>query len=209
MSGRRALGLALVALLCVGTAARAERPAAPASGVLGPPAGSAAGPKEGRNAEQLRKEVLERMRALRAWRIVDELKLDEATSARLFPILAKFDEREMALAAEKRDIVREIRVQLDSPKPDDARLGKSIDRLLANRVKRHALQDERFKELRKALTATQQAKLAILLPRLERDFARWVHDVAGRHEDDTPAAWGARRLPRARMCSRRRRRGRS
>jgi hypothetical protein len=173
----RGLGLLLAGALSFTSVARAERPALPV-------AGAAPAEKEHRNAEQLRKEVLERMRALRAWRIVEELKLDEATSARLFPILAKFDEREMALATEKRDIVREMRAQLDAPKPDESRLAKSIDRLLANRVKRHALQDERFKELRKALSATQQAKLALLLPRLERDFARWVHDVAGRHHDD-------------------------
>ena len=41
------------------------------------------------------------MRALRAWKIVEALKLDEATSARLFPILSRYDEREMAIAAER------------------------------------------------------------------------------------------------------------
>ena len=60
------------------------------------------------------------MRALRAWRIVDELKLDESASARLFPILAKFDEREMSLAVERRDIARELRAELGARAPTTA-----------------------------------------------------------------------------------------
>src|SRR2546423_693839 len=64
---------------------------------IGRPRAAGGGTADRRSPDQLRKEVLERMRALRAWRIVDELKLDEATSARLFPILAKYDDQELAL----------------------------------------------------------------------------------------------------------------
>ena len=101
----------LFAVLASPSGAWAQGPAAPPAGLVKPPAVTA----EQRSPEQLRKEVLERMRALRAWRIVDELKLDESASARLFPILAKFDEREMALAVERRDIARELRAELDGP----------------------------------------------------------------------------------------------
>jgi Spy/CpxP family protein refolding chaperone len=167
--------LTLVAALALGPAAQAQ-PAAPA-------AKAAAPASEQRNPEQLRKEVLERMRALRAWRIVDELKLDESASARLFPILARFDEREMALAAERREITRELRAELAAPHPDDAKLTKTIDKLLANRARRHAVMDERIKELRKALTPVQQGKLALLLPSIERDFAQWVRQVAAQPGD--------------------------
>jgi Spy/CpxP family protein refolding chaperone len=144
-----------------------------------PAAGKAPAAPDRRSPEQLRKEVVERMRALRAFKIVDELKLDENASARLFPILAKFDERQMTLANERREVVRELEDELASARPDESRINKAIDRLLAIRVRRHALQDEQFKELRKVLTPVQQGKLALLLPRLEREFARWVHEVSG------------------------------
>jgi Spy/CpxP family protein refolding chaperone len=147
----------------------------------GPAAAPAGGDK--RSSDQLRKEVLERMRALRAWRIVEELKLDETASARLFPILAKYDEQELALAAERRDIAQELRGLLAAPRPDDAKLTAAIERMLANRVKRHALKDERIKELRKVLTPVQQAKLVLLLPRLEREFAQFIREVAGQRDD--------------------------
>jgi Spy/CpxP family protein refolding chaperone len=175
----RKLGAALVVALALGGVGLT-----PPAGAQGPSgaAGSKAPAPDPRSPDQLRKEVTERMRALRAFKIVDELKLDETASARLFPILAKYDERQMALAAERREVARELKAELDSPHPDDARIAKHIDRLLANRARRHALQDEQLKELRKVLTPVQQGKLALLLPRLERDFARWIREVTEKND---------------------------
>ena len=171
-----ALLAALVAATPGLAAAQAQRkPAASSAAAPGTP--------DKRTPDQLRKEVQERMRALRAYRIVDELKLDESTSARLFPILAKYDEQELALADERRDIAHEIKTLLAAPRPDDAKLNSAIDRMLANRKKRIASRDERIKEVRKVLTPVQQAKLVLLLPRLEREFARAVQDVAESHDD--------------------------
>ena len=180
-SPKTPLMLGLAAALALASEARAQPTTPPVPAKPAAPPGSERG-----TPEQLRKEVLERMRALRAWRIVDELKLDEGASARLFPILARFDEREMALAVERRDITRELRGELGTAHPDDAKLTRTIDKLLANRTRRHALMDERIKELRKALTPVQQAKLALLLPSIERDFAQWVRQVASQDARDAP-----------------------
>ena len=79
-------------------------------------------------------------------------------------------------------MARDLKAEVESARPDDARIAKYIDLLLANRVRRHALQDEQLKELRKVLTPVQQGKLALLLPRLERDFARWIHEVTEKNE---------------------------
>jgi Spy/CpxP family protein refolding chaperone len=159
--------------LILGAAARAQPlPPQPAP----PPI-----PDDHRSAEQLRKEVLERMRALRAWRIVDGLKLDEAASGRLFPILARYDDREMAITAERRDIMHDLAGMTEAAQPDDARITILINRLLASRAKERALEDDRIRDLRKVLTPVQQAKLVLLLPRLERELARWVRDVSGHH----------------------------
>ncbi|HLK92568.1 MAG TPA: hypothetical protein VKZ18_21920 [Polyangia bacterium] len=135
---------------------------------------------DNRSPEQLRKEVLERMRALRAWKIVEALKLDEATSARLFPILSRYDEREMEIGAERHEIMRDLRAATEAPHPDDAHLTATLNKLLANRAKERALHDDRVRDVRKVLTPVQQAKLVLLLPRLERDFAGWIHEASGR-----------------------------
>ena len=178
MTGLKSAGIFLAAALVAATGMRA----ASAQPQRRPPAHSAPA-ADRRSPDQLRKEVLERMRALRAWRIVDELKLDENASAHLFPILARYDDQELALAAERRDIAQEIRTLLAAPQPDDTKLTAAINRMVANREKRHAMKDERLKELRKVLTPVQQAKLVLLLPRLEREFAQFIRDVAGGKED--------------------------
>jgi Spy/CpxP family protein refolding chaperone len=173
-----AVAAAVVGAALSGGVARADKPAAAAPP---PPAAARPGapiPGDGRTPDQLRGEVLERMRALRAWRIVEALRLDEATSARLFPILSKYDEREMGLAIDRRDIARSLRAEVQSARPDEARIKTSIDRLLANRERQRAMEDERVKDLRKVLTPVQQAKLMLLLPRLENEFARRVRQAA-------------------------------
>jgi Spy/CpxP family protein refolding chaperone len=139
-----------------------------------------------RSPEQLRQEVLERMRALRAWKIVDALKLDEATSAKLFPILARYDDREMAVATERHEVVRDLRAAAEAPQPDDTRIMATLTRLTAVRNKQRAIEDDRIKDVRKVLTLQQQAKLVLLLPRLEHDFAHWVREVAGKPGADDP-----------------------
>lgn len=185
----RAAALLLAGLAAVvgPGAASAEPPRRPAPPTGGAAHATPAPTADRRSPDQLRKEVVERMRALRAWRIVEELKLDETTSAKLFPILAKHDEQELALAAERHHIAQEIRHLLAAPQPDDAKLTAAINRMLANRAKRHASKDEQIKDVRKVLTPVQQAKLVLLLPRLEREFARVIRDVAdGNRPDDVP-----------------------
>jgi Spy/CpxP family protein refolding chaperone len=178
--GTAVFAASLAAFLTFPLAAGAQTASTGAKAAPAPKAavGNRPGVDGDRTPEQLRKEVMERMRALRAFRIVDELKLDEATSARLFPILSKYDEKEMALAGERREIVRGLKTEIESAHPDDARITKAIDQLLANRARRVALRDEQIKEVRKVLTPVQQGKLALLMPRLERDFAQFVHDAA-------------------------------
>lgn len=172
---KRAQGLvAGLPFLLLATVARAEPRQVP------PPSSAPGATADRRTPDQLRQEVLERMRALRAWKIVEALKLDEATSARLFPIFSRYDEREMAVAAERQAIMHDLREATEAPRPDDARLTATLNKLLANRAKLRALHDDRIKDVRKVLTPVQQAKLVLLLPRLERDFAGWIHEASGR-----------------------------
>ena len=170
-------GIAVAVIVGPAGLARAQN-ASPQAGAGPPGRANAPIPGDGRTPEQLRSDVLERMRALRAWRIVDALKLDEATSARLFPILSRYDDREMALATERRDTRRLLRAEVQTVRPDEGRLTAAINRLLANRDRQRAMEDERVKELRKVLTPVQQAKLMLLLPRIEHEFAQRIQQAA-------------------------------
>jgi hypothetical protein len=127
--------------------------------------------------ERLRGEVLDQMRAVRMWKVTQELKLDQATAAKLFPVLAKFDDESKAVAKERHEVARAVAQEAHAESPNDARLRSLIDRLQANQTHRRALEDERFKALRQALTPLQQAKLLLLLPRLEDDFRHRVREA--------------------------------
>lgn len=129
-------------------------------------------PGDTRTPDQLRQEVAERLRVLRAWKIAEALKLDQATAARLFPLLAKYDERKIALRQEGRAIRRELRAESAAATPNGPKLTAAVDRLLANRARRRALEEEKVREVRKLLTPVQQAKLVLLVPRIERKYAR-------------------------------------
>jgi hypothetical protein len=131
--------------------------------------------------EKLRSEVLDQMRAMRMWKLTEELKIDESTAGKVFPTLAKFDDRAREIGRERREIGRQVREQTEAQsktgKVDDAKLRVLIDQLLANQKKRNALDEERFKALQPALTALQQAKLLLLLPKLEDDFRRRIREA--------------------------------
>jgi len=140
--------------------------------------------------EQLRNEIADRMRELRAQRIAEALALDPSGAARLMPVLTRYDEREMSLARERRSIVREIRAELQSGRADDNRLSAAIGRLLVNRASRRTVDDERIAELRKLLTPVQQARLVLALPRIEREFSERLRELTrGRRQADADDAF--------------------
>jgi Spy/CpxP family protein refolding chaperone len=149
--------------------ARAESPSP--SPAAAPPS-SAPGP--GGPSEAMRRELLERLSAERAWRLVDGLKLDQATSAKMFPILSKYDDLFFALFSERRALGQQMRAELAAPAPNNARLTSLIDKVLALRTRRHTLESERLTELRRVLTPWQQARLLTLLPQIEGGFLRRI-----------------------------------
>jgi hypothetical protein len=127
--------------------------------------------------DKLRNEVMAQMRTMRMWKLTEELKLDQATAAKVFPVLAQYDEKGKAISKERWELARDVQDQVDGGKLDEAKLRRLIDQLQANQVKRNALDEERFKALKPALTPLQQAKLLLLLPRIEDDFRHRIREA--------------------------------
>jgi Spy/CpxP family protein refolding chaperone len=177
----RALLLAAPLLLALGGAAAAQpqaKPAKPAADRPMSPADRAAQRAARREArDKLRNEVMDQMRTMRMWKLTEELKLDQATAAKVFPVLAQYDEKGKAISKERWELARDVQDQVESGKPDEAKLRKLIDHLQANQARRNALDEERFKALRTALTPLQQAKLLLLLPRIEDDFRHRIREA--------------------------------
>jgi Spy/CpxP family protein refolding chaperone len=136
--------------------------------------------------EKMRDEVMDQLRAMRMWRITQELKLDEATAAKVFPLLARFDTQERELGRERGEAVHELRQLGESGSSDNARLNGLIDKLMANRTRRNQLEHEKLTALRRVLTPLQTAKLLMVLPRVEDGFRQKIREAMRRGEEGGP-----------------------
>ena len=165
--GLLGLGL-LVATPAIGRAQPATAPPAPAPR-------SKADVK--REKERLREQIIDKLRAERMWKLTEALRLDEPTAARLFPLMAKYDEQEKALGKERGEIVRELRAALEAPTPDQTRIDGLVQRLMAFRARRHALEAEKAEAVRKVLTPAQMGKLLLLAPKIDDQFRERIREA--------------------------------
>jgi hypothetical protein len=113
-----------------------------------------------------REQIKKKIRALRAYTLTDELQLDEQTAARLFPLLARYDDDFDKLLERRVNVQRQLK--LAKPLNDPRAVDRLIDEAIANQRGFWDLQDKRIQALRKILTPAQTAKVLVVLPALER-----------------------------------------
>ena len=184
---------ALLVMFAGPAAAQSPRPARPAAAARplteADRAAARAARREAR--DKLRNEVMDQMRTMRMWKLTEELQLDQATAAKVFPVLAQYDEKGKTISKERWELARDVQDQVEGGKPDEHKLRKLIDQLQANQAKRNGLDEERFKALKAALTPLQQAKLLLLLPRIEDDFRHRIREAIkaqkAQEQNPTPA----------------------
>lgn len=113
-----------------------------------------------------REAIKKKIRALRAYTLTEELQLDDKATAKLFPVLARWDDVTEKLVQQRVDLVR--RLAAANQMKDQKAIDKLIDDAIANQKAFWDLEDKRFAELRKVLTPAQTARLLIVLPAFER-----------------------------------------
>jgi hypothetical protein len=113
-----------------------------------------------------RLEIKRKLMAFRAYRVTEELALDEATAALVFPLLAKYDQKVDQLTVERVKLHKALR----SPPAETGAIDDLIRRALANRRALLDLEEQRLNELRKVLSAQQTARLLVLIPQIERQI---------------------------------------
>ncbi len=145
----------------------------------------------------------QKIRALRAAILVEELGLDEATAARLGPILARHDDDLERLQAERRTLRKAVHDALAAK--DDRKLDGLIDALVANQRARWDRELTRVAELRKLLSPSQAARLIDLLPRIDRRILQGLRRAVagGAIDDDDEGDRPAPQRPRMRRPLRR------
>jgi hypothetical protein len=158
----------LVITLCLAIAAPAFAQAPGQTPPVGerPVTGPNAGPGQPNVAAKRRERIKQRIRALRAYTLTEELGLDEATAGKLFPSLARYDDEFDRLLQERSELQR--RLDGATELKDNRAIDKLIDAAIANQRKFWDTEDKRLAELRKILAPAQTARLLIVLPALER-----------------------------------------
>lgn len=136
---------------------------------------AAAQPRGPQPAQQRREAVKKKIRAMRAYTLTEELNLDERTAAKLFPILARWDDVTDKLLQQRVDIVRRLNTTTD-PKA----LDKVIDEGIANQKAFWDLEVQRLAEMRKVLTPAQTARLLVVLPAFERKIQNQLRRAIAR-----------------------------
>lgn len=117
-----------------------------------------------------REQIKRKLMAFRAFRLTEELGLDEATATRVFPLLGKYDQRVEQLTLERRTLNKQLRQRTREPNTTN----EIIDRILANRRATLELDEQRISELRKVLTPDQTARLLVILPEIERQIKNQI-----------------------------------
>jgi hypothetical protein len=145
-----------------------------------------------------RQQAQQKIRALRAMILVQELGLDEATAGKLGPVLARHDEELARLGGERRALRKALRAALAAN--DDGKLDGLIDKLAANQRARWDREQARFTEVRRLLTPRQAARMLEVLPQIDRRILQGLRRAVGDDAtfDDTDDDAAPRPPPRRR-----------
>lgn len=125
-----------------------------------------------------------RVRAMGAWKelrnqkLREKLVLDDPTAKRLFDVLDRYDGEQARIHGEMRSAVGAVRDALQAGRTD-AEMTALLDRVVDLRERVTKLQIDRIHDVRKVLTPTQQARLVMLLPRIERRMRRMIEEAEG------------------------------
>ena len=122
-----------------------------------------------------REKIKQRIRALRAYTLTEQLQLDEATAAKLFPALQKYDEEFDKLLLARADIQR--RLETSESLTDPKQLDKLIDEAVANQRALWDTEEKRLVQLRKILTPAQTARVLVVLPAMERKIQNQLRNA--------------------------------
>ena len=130
------------------------------------------------------KRVRKKVEALRAWRLTEELNLDEETSARLFPAMREADEERRQIHVRNRELIREMARELAGEGTGPARIDEILDELTANRREMNRAEERHLNRVREILDSEGTARYLMFQLRFERELKRKAAEAfQGRRRD--------------------------
>jgi hypothetical protein len=134
------------------------------------------------SAEQ-RKRFLERLRVMRAWKLTEVLKLEEAAGAKLFAALSRYDDRILEAEVSLREAERALRQGLRRG-AGEGELRAMTDEVVKQKRAVDALRLEQFEQAGASLDARRRAELLLFLPRFDKEVRRALRQERERRRRD-------------------------
>ncbi len=126
-------------------------------------------------SEEKREEVRKKIDAVRIWRLTEALKLDANTSAKLSSLLSSVDHRRREIFREQVGTINALKFFVHAPKPDQAKIKASLERLDKNRLELQELTNSEINGLKNILTIEQQAQYVVF----QHEFTREMRGMIG------------------------------
>ena len=107
--------------------------------------------------KEQRDRVRKRIETLKMWKLTKALDIDESTSAKLFPLLNRYDKRKAEIHQNIRQGMREMRRSLEENRTEG--LQNTLAMLEENHKALQSINDEEWQEMKKILTTEQHADI--------------------------------------------------
>ena len=125
--------------------------------------------------------IRERIETLKMWKLTKALDLEEKTSARLFPVLGRYDKKKADIQYTLIQDVRDLKSSLQAK--NEGRTKAVLDRLEARTRELQGVNEQERAELRRVLTVEQQAKYLLFQLEFAREMRRIISEVRERRTD--------------------------
>jgi Spy/CpxP family protein refolding chaperone len=178
MQGVR-LAVLAAALIMAGTTAQAQQGPGQTGGQYRNEPGSDRAPGRGEPDAKKREEVRKKIETVRMWRLTEELKLDEKTSAKLASFLSALDEKRRGLMHERMETMGDLRTLLKTEKPDEKKLKTDLDKLEKTRREMVELEGKEISGVRDILSVEQQARYVIFQQEFRRELRGMIAGARG------------------------------
>lgn len=117
--------------------------------------------------------VVEKLEALRNWKLMDVLNLSQDRAEKIFMILRPFDKRREALLRERRRVRRKLVMAADG-KPVKGDIRSLARRYLSIGTELAKLREEELRALEKELSPREEAKYLIFVDKFHMDIMRML-----------------------------------
>ncbi len=146
-------------------------------------------------SEEKREQIRKKIETVRIWRLTEQLKLDTTTSAKLASLISSIDEQRTSINQAQMMSMRELRITLKSPKPDEAKIKSLLDKLENNQHAMQELREREWRGLQDILTVEQQARYFLFQQAFRHEIQRMIANARNRGRGPMAGQQGRGNVP--------------